>query len=251
MILKRAQVSLFVVIGVILLIIASFSYILSIDNTKVSKNTVGNYNADPIKLLVESCISNRIEQGVFLNSYSGGYYDIYRYDGANITAPYLFYNNNSYMPSLSTVEKGIASYINDTIGSCLDSSLALNYTNISIDKRSMDFKVTITEHGIDASAAIPIIIRSSGREIQLKDFSVSTPIPYKKVYDSASSILSMMKDDPTVIPVSQIQEFALEKGFFFNMANLDNGTLLNNLEFDKFYDGRKLVFAYAVKYDQA
>ncbi|MBI2545788.1 hypothetical protein HYV81_01270 [Candidatus Woesearchaeota archaeon] len=197
---KRGQVTLFIIVGIALVILTGiYTYYIQ---TQVEEAELVPPKAEPIKNFVESCISNSAEQGLQLLALQGGYLEIPAEverdtasylslgDGA-VKLPYWYYRGNSRIPSLSLMENQLSRYISSNADSCMQNFQAFDKEFEITAEASPKITVTIGEKDVIAAAEYPLNIKSKAddEEIKLTKFRAVLPVRLKQMYGVASQLM--------------------------------------------------------------
>jgi len=181
----KAQVTVFVVIGLIVLIIAASAIIVlrkpsAPDNPELA--TVTNY--------VDSCVESTLEDAVEYVAYKGGYYR----PPANYleiqysVIPYYF-REGLLVPDIGTLEESLENYMDDQLASCLT-----ELPGYEFETGQPTSKVSVTPGTVSARIVFPLTVRHGGAVSQLKDFSVSIGSGLYSLYTEAAQVAEGMQD---------------------------------------------------------
>lgn len=221
---KRGQVTLFIIIGVIMLLFLCFVIYTKMSNSsKIDYENVKsvNLNQESIKNYVETCLSMAVEEALWKVGAHGGYIDPkgnsnYReigvsefYQGRlpgvtyinNISVPY-YIDSQRYplsFPSIYDIEEKLARYTIVELENCLNFSTFEDYgfdiTLPNVDYQSIDFDFDQTEVGIevttgyeDVSVEInyPMTFKIGQVEFRMKNFRANLPVRFRSLYNSAA-----------------------------------------------------------------
>ena len=168
---KRGQISLFIIIGIVILVL--FGIVLSLRQEQFSDFEIGDTSA--VSSFTSACIKETLEKGVINVGYD----------------------------SLSSLE----SYVNTNLGDCTgDYSEFKEYT---ITSGPIDSEVTISDNNESLIAKVDYSLKvSKGKATQeLNDFIVETPlitetklVPHETVIASSSDLVAQLEIPGNVIP---------------------------------------------------
>ncbi len=121
---KRGQVTVFIIVGILLLILLGTFFLLvsTLTTFKLKNAPVSPLPIDTVNTIFEECLSNTAEEGVAVLSMQGGYYSLpptYRVSDLYFI-PYYFYQGSAQFPSQEVLEKQLALFIQDALPQCLD-----------------------------------------------------------------------------------------------------------------------------------
>src|SRR3989344_4851484 len=206
---KRGQVTLYIIIGVLILIAGSVVVYLN-SNTISSKLGFGediSAQMDSAQILLDECTKNTLKDAVLISANQGGriytkittpaYYEKFTsslqyYPNGNVYMPYWFYETSGIpykgVPTLSQTETDIAIYLEKNIYTCLQNFTSLKQ-GISVKYSGLKFKATIYDSEVGAIIKTPlqVIYKDESRKIPLHE--VKIPTKYKQLYDTAIKIM--------------------------------------------------------------
>jgi hypothetical protein len=220
---KKGQITIFFVIGIVILVI--FTFILNIQKDQVENFNYGgvtqnNEDSKMIKNYVESCLKYVSEEGLWKLGMQGGYINpegdsFYGEDGADefykgrtpsttyinsISVPY-YLDSQSYevsYPSLDEIEKKLERYIIVEFEKCLDLSTfekqgfeviapIIDYHSINFNLRrtKVDSNVIIGLNEVNVILEYPLNFKKEGYEFMISNFKVDIPIRFGELYNAA------------------------------------------------------------------
>src|SRR3989344_3190140 len=127
---KRGQLSLFIAIGVLLLVgLGVFLYIKSLSAQKVTEVPA---DIAPIKLYIDKCLEETAKDAVLTVALQGGYYFTPENSLGflNVEIPYYMYEGNVSVPTKDDIESELSLYIALNLPACanLDTFREKGYT---------------------------------------------------------------------------------------------------------------------------
>ena len=120
---KKAQITIFIVIGVVLLIFAGFILYYNLSSKEV-ESEIGLIGLDtsPVQSFIESCSSHVLADGIKFLRYRGGYYNLPEDStlfSLNAVPYYYHFSRGDLSPSQEDIEMELSAYIEDNIEYCL------------------------------------------------------------------------------------------------------------------------------------
>ncbi len=223
---KRGQVTIFIVIGLILLLgIGIFYYI----RTQIIEAEAGialkQDEAEGVALVVQNyvstCLDETTKQAILLIGQQGGYINLSRTDlhsrsftidetdatssdtapfGA-LQIPYWWYEDTTHgctrcsittknIPTLETMETQMAAYITDKFQQCLNNFESLEQYKIT-ETEAPVITASIGDKAVYAQLNYPITWTSGDASGSLENWYVEEDVPLKEIYDAAAEIVSM------------------------------------------------------------
>ncbi len=217
---KRGQVTSFIILGVIIVALVAIS-IYYRDYLMESLSSIGIISGvkvpqefQEIDLYVEGCVDYISEDGIRLLGSQGGYISILEdsipagpanlfsnrlsiFPNGKMEVPYWFYvaaNNipRNAAPSISSMENGLASYIDSNLDDCID-----NFSDFPLFKVSQkDHKtsVKIKKDSVDVDVSFPMHAEFGESEYNFKNFKVEVPAALGKLYSMSLQIQDSESD---------------------------------------------------------
>jgi hypothetical protein len=210
---KRAQITIFIIVGIVILVISGLAYYTKSRATKegaVEKTVELGLDATPIKTYVDSCLAQVSEEGVWILGTHGGYIDpdgnsFYGEEGNILSESatyqgdkvpyYLNGSGNRTYPSLVQMEEKLSRYIIVELERCLDFS-AFEDMGFNITKPSFPVgsEVSINKEDVIVDIEYPLTIREKNAVARLSAFRISLPLRLGAIYHSAGSLITKIID---------------------------------------------------------
>jgi len=220
---KKAQITIFIILGIIILIAIGFGIYLAA-KTQISAKTPGTEHA--LKTYVEDCLKQTAITALKKIGDNGGFLEFknpYRElqlktepaegDALPISelgtyaVPYWWYMktpnncNNCYitsdnMPLIPEIEEQINNYITNNIHTCLNKFEP--FSQMQIKTGEIAVKTLTTDNEIKISSEYPIEASRQGTTIKIKDFEATINIKLKKIIELANKIIEIQKQDSAI-----------------------------------------------------
>ena len=204
---NKGQVTVFVILGVIILIVGIFFIIFkeSIvigDLEEQKSDTIDQLSSidqlSNINLFVEKCLIKSSEEALHLVLSQGGYYD---HDDLNSTLNFFFMENNlivpvyysSEGPSLPTVDwikKELGYSIRDHFKECIFNFDTFKSIGYAFSEPPLQIGVEFLEQDIDVLLNYPVVISFKDKQVTLQDFNVVIPLDFLTKYNQISNIIN-------------------------------------------------------------
>lgn len=196
---KKAQLSIFIVIGVIMIVVSLFLFfnnefeIFQSSDTKM-KNQVTD--------IVEGCLFEFAENGVFLLGFQGGYIDLpfeQQVDSSrHIDLGLKIANWDSELgeiPTIDSMEQELDNFITEESLSCITSNLRALSEFMDVESEDIiDVKVEINKENVLVTANLPVKYseRNSEEISTIENFAVQiNPVRLGDMYDLALEIYNL------------------------------------------------------------
>mgnify|MGYP006275753631 CR=1 FL=1 len=196
---KKAQVALFLVLGVVLLaaLIFFLMYTRFFGATDLEQEAKERYEADPtgaIRNMVESCMTTSIEKRIRELGENGGKLlpDIFTtYNGEDYT--YWCVDQGDFgcvnrMITRHDMEVTLGRTLQEDVLACADFS-GLRLAGYDVSWGNITGSVTIGPLRVDGVIGWPITLLRDDREMRQKDYSVSVESDFGEVYELALRVL--------------------------------------------------------------
>ena len=214
----RGQVTIYVILGIVILaiVIFAFAYSGALSKLGILKSTtqVVPTQVRPVQDYIDSCVETTLQEGVDLIGLQGGYIDIPQdvlprsvinpfsnrleiLDGYEV--PYWFYEKSNgiqeeQVPTMQEMEISLAQYVDDNLPGCLTNLSAFNEFTIDING-DVSSKAKISDERIDVSVTYPILFSTQDINTQLKNYQASYAVPFGKLYGMGKKILEKENAD--------------------------------------------------------
>jgi hypothetical protein len=204
---RRGQVTLFIILGIIMVLAAMFFFYMRADITKISYTEKVPESIIPFQRFVENCIDSTTREAVQKLGMSGGYIELPPNIKNNPFArlsiapevdyiiPYWYYRkggtikDNDLSPTLDMMTADITKYVNENIAFCLNNFTAFQNIYKITEKGNTIFQTRITDNSVVVLLDYPVeIIDASKKPTLMKKFRAELPIRLKKMYELAREI---------------------------------------------------------------
>lgn len=203
---KRGQTTLFIILGIIVLIISSFVYYaytsVSKEKTIASTQKMTREITDvvPIKQYAESCLKKVSDEGLWLIGAQGGYIDTTSIS----TTSYLGYSvpyyidyvggTSSSTPLLLDIEEKLSNYVDSEFKKCFNLDI---FNNAGFDITETDIalsNITINQDNVIVRLEYPLTITKKDSETKLKDFRINLPIRLGRLYNASINLTEEIRN---------------------------------------------------------
>lgn len=221
---KKAQVTLFVIIGLVLLVVAFIFFAIHTPTSQEEQllKSVKDVDATikPVQIYVESCLQSVSLESLKILGEHGGYIDpvgvnsqkAFSYDQANPVdsdgvffaetndyfIPYWFHSKSKAespdldpvvaMPTIEEMQLDHQNYVKRNLYECINDfkSFSFKEADIKIIDEVPEITILYTENNVVAKAEFITKINLEGQEKTIEAYITTVPIPIKKYYDLAS-----------------------------------------------------------------
>ncbi|HIH43423.1 TPA: hypothetical protein HA246_07335 [Candidatus Woesearchaeota archaeon] len=213
---KRGQITLFVILGIIVLLLTSISFWFIEQRSTIQQRDIPN-DIVQVVTFVEDCLQEYGTRAVRILGQQGGYIQlprnidqnpwgyIERLPDSGIKEPYWYYDGELLYPAnLQVLEKQINDYINANLHNCIRNFSAFTdkfeikeATNPQNALNKIKTTTELTNNDVVVKLSYPLKIRSKGVEstTEYSDFIVHVPARVKKAYELAVQIMNKENQD--------------------------------------------------------
>ena len=214
---KRGQVTTFIVVGLIILMVATIIY-----TNREAIIITQEPNAFPqVQSYVDNCLADVVDDAILFVGNQGGYYDT--------PDDYTFFYSNTIRipvyskahPELADIEIALASYVEDKWPErCNLESIP----NVNLEYDNLSVITKISENNIIFDIDLPIDISLGEQKERLQFFSVDVPSKLKIMYEQAVFLNSEVKNEGGLC-ISCIIELGDKYGLEVkDFGNVETGT---------------------------
>lgn len=204
---KKAQVTLFIIIAVVVLAAALFSFIY-IRRTRVAIPT----KIQPVEDYLVECISGHVKDTSKIAGMQAGYLDLPEFESGSeympfssrlnfigMEVPYWFYVSGNNLareqrPELREIEQQFSDYLEEKIQECDLSNFLNNNYDIELEGSPV-IDVDIKKNSIDINVKWPLNIEFEDAKARIIDHKVITRSNFGQLYDTANTIYESEKKD--------------------------------------------------------
>ncbi len=194
---KRGQVTVFIIIALILLILGGILVYTHKKNTEIKPTTL-HHELMPVSNLIGSCLASEAGDAVKILGMQSGY--LYIPDNiknnpgrylkfAGFTLPYWYYDSESHMPDKSFIEKQISAYVDKNINKCLNNFSSLKMFDVKVLGKP-EVETKINDNNLVIILKYPLEITSEKSETKADMFSATLNVRLGRVLKLAREIMA-------------------------------------------------------------
>jgi hypothetical protein len=184
---KRGQVTIFIIIGILIVVIAGVLLYVNRDN--VIDTRITGAQVEPVRTYIEDCIEEKLESDMAVIRENAGYVG----DSPFVVPignpvnprliPALMVGGENKLPLLGNIEDQIASNIKDHLRNNCDLNPFRGSYIINEDLSSLNSFVSINDNEVLVTVKYPIIIGKGDQELLLDTFFVALPDDFGLIYE--------------------------------------------------------------------
>ncbi len=208
---KKSQITVFIIIGIILLILASLIYYFATMERDVVVDDIEQVGVEKIQFdsvddLVESCIKSVGSDGLRLLGVQGGrLYSMERYlETYYSNISYAYYEGESVLVSLVDVKKQVDEFIELNVLECVDDFNVLKQQGIDVVANEISSNTLIKPGDVVFNLDYDLVIDGKA---EAEKYKVSVPVDVYQVHKNALDIVNKIVADPDWIDITYLSEF--------------------------------------------
>ena len=244
---KRGQITVFIVIGIIILaLFFLFSFLSRSKQEKLDIEFKEIYNLQfekqSINDFVESCIKQTTIYGSYLLGSQGGY--IYQNDktlyAADSETAYHYYKGKPIIPIKEKMEDEISFFIKTTINFCLDN---LNSLGNEVIFGELNVSTVINDEDIRIDLNYPVTVTKEDKQIKIERFNVNIPCRLGHIVDIGENLVEEQSTNKEFIDFDYLTSIDLK----ITLLPYDEETIVYSI-LDEKYIINEAPFVYSFAY---
>lgn len=230
---RKGQITVFIILGVIILL--SFTLVAIIKSGLVKK--LGEPPIDETEFqeyfnFFDLCLQEKAESSIRELALNGGYYGdpprsirIILFD-----YPYYLYENKSYFPKKTQIEEELSKMFMDLSEECYKDLLDLIDKKYSVEKGKVKSTSTITTDSVVFDITYPITIGREDKKQSKLYYRIEIPVRLGEIYNALDEFITLEKENPESLCLTCLADVA------------DKYNLQINLEI---FNGTTMIFSFA------
>jgi len=228
---KNAQLTIFLIVGILVLITTlSVFYILSLNKS----SELQQFSEQPVEIVslekyIEACIEDVGQNAISYISSQGGYFDLpeYSLNHFEINTAYYYHLNRNLMPSLQKIEEELAKYVNSHLLSCLGDFADFKDFGLDIEQGKLSTKAAVTENKVVFYVTLPITTRKEESSATISMFSgVVDNVRLKTVYDVTENITFEQLKNPSSVCLSCLVNLGIKNDIQIDIHSAGNSSVI-------------------------
>ncbi|MEK6860138.1 MAG: hypothetical protein AABX54_04975 [Nanoarchaeota archaeon] len=228
----KGQVSAFVIIGILIVIILIGVYTFKIKNdAEISNEFFSQQEIKPQLENIQSnilwCLDENSRKGLETIGIQGGYYHKpdKSFDLENEFVPYYYYQGNYLMPSHEKITSELKDFVEDKVNVCLNE---LIFDDFQLKHTKPEANVVINEDEVVFEFDSSVTIKRGGKRaiFETKDYPVKQVSALNDILSVAEYITNSHKIDSKMHCASCIVKIAEEKDVYVRNIPFSNDSVL-------------------------
>lgn len=225
MFVKKGQVTVFIIIGILLLAMVGLVYYFRAPVDEFPKEEAFVGIAAPVKLYVDLCVEETLSNAVVYVGMQGGYFVVPepKTDLNIFQIPYYMELADTHVPNIFDVQGSLQEYITFNLNTCLNNFASFEEQGYTIDYGVIDATVTISEKRVVADVEYPITVSFEGSSQEVKSFRGEVNAEVKKALDASAEFIEFQKERPLSFVVSDLNGIMADNGLTFEKLDYGEG----------------------------
>ncbi len=231
--LKRAQVTTFIIIGIV--IVAAVGGVVYLGKQKIDSDLAREYfsqsgvkpQLDNIQESILNCMDLITGESLEIIGIQGGYYNEppQAFDLGWAFIPYYYNQGTFAMPDRSVIRSELGEYVDENLESCLNE---ISLGDFTLDYKTAGTEVTIQQARVLFEIDLPITIEREDNKIKFdtEDYPVSQESKLFQILEIADFVTDSHKEDPDMICINCVAEMAKEREVYVDMLDFDETSTL-------------------------
>ena len=198
---KRGQVTVFIILGIVLLIATALVIVLNTELISFGQEETFSTEKGKVENFVTACIQQVGEEALYLAGLQGGYIDLperYTNDlnwhvpaSDFLSVPLWAYGNEQDLPSLSQIKAEIDDYLEENVRNCLFETDVFSAEYDLIENSDVvadtEFQDSFTEFNVRWN----LLIRDKSGETvaEIIEHTAESPVRFENMYNTAVAVL--------------------------------------------------------------
>ena len=263
---KKGQITVFIILGLIIMIF--FVMFLSLDDDLKMKNMEldsnnnnnNNFASEPINLFLDFCMRESVVEAMDEVFKKGGYYNLpeknlnlnYLTDNEFFDVPYYFSQNQKLMPTVEFIEEQVSLASVQYFNICLDDFSNFEKLGHSVNVLSdPDFEINFFQGKTRINLNYLIEINIEGNKFEKSNFLVNLPFDFILKYDLIHDYIYDQVENPDFFMVGQLSTLSYFNNFDYDVEQFgdDGSEVLVAIKFDDdLFDG-DLIYNFGLNFD--
>ena len=212
---KRGQVTIFIALGLIILVILSIAFLFKKD-IKNPKALIQSLSTAQIESFLKTCIKDNVEDLLSEFNLNGGYFNTEKkitYGGRNVSL-YLGSDSVSFVPEIGFLENSLKNKVENDfgVGYCYEQIVKSKGSGFNVNFSNYKADVNIMDNNIDFDFSQDLILIKEGiREI--KNFKITIKSELKNFLKIANDRVNSLIKDNEFYLTSTLKSFFGIKGY--------------------------------------
>ena len=271
--LKRGQVTVFIILGIIILATVIGYFILREEVVTEELTQNGLIQSGNVKLFVESCLEQVGTRGLDLIGSQGGYYNLFNQDlffttlepisdlyfnsvddkletvqDNFFTIPYYFYQGEDFTIDENTINNELTKYIEDNLDNCLNEFTVFKQQGLIVKEEPYKVKVNFLSNKVQFELDYLLKITEGTQTKEFSKFIVNHKLDFRTVLTVVEEALRKQQKLGNSVIVADLTFLSEIYDFSYEIDYIESSSVVYLFYFEQEKQD-DYVFAYAAKYN--
>ncbi len=264
---KQGQVTIFIILGVLLLIVAGFIFYLGSENiigTSSSFETLGDLSVmGSVGGFIGSCLEDASYLGISKVLANGGYYSLDEVDFVLENAlenyndydffsvPYYFVGGEDFLPEIEDITSEFEIAIAENFVVCIDDFAAYAGLGHVFESSDPIITVTLVEGGSFVDLDYYLLMHSDDSSSEFESTEMFIAFDFIDKYEQIQKFLSRQTEDPDAFAIGALSSVLRGTGYYYEYLVMgeEGSELLVNVYYPVRGQTDDFVYSFALSYD--
>jgi hypothetical protein len=246
---KRGQISIFIIIGILLVIILSLVFLTR--NQESGFGFSGSPDIRPIEHYIELCIKSSASDALYLAGMQGGYTTTPKtyFESGYARTAYWYKKGEDISPDVEKIEQEISYYVDNALPECIESLDVFNEMGYEFEFGALNTNTKINENYVNFDIDYPIKIKKQESVSEISDFHQRFDVRLGHVINIAKKIVNKEIEDPDWIDMTYLTEQDIDFKIYPYDENIIIYSLVDNDS--KISNNMDFVFLFANLFNES
>lgn len=257
--LKRGQVTVFIIVGILILFLAAGTlFVIKTYNKEKAQveqeKLVKVSDFDSVKLFIEECLKKVSKQGIVHIGFHGGYYQVPEPADEQIfmRIPYYFDLGQKRFPTKEIISSQFSLYVKDNLQTCLNDFTAFKNQGFEFFEKEIEVNVLLGKNVI-FEMNYPLRVTKEDSVKEFREFSSTIPLNFAEIYSIVEQTILEQEQDTNFIPLGFISASSQINNYTFEISYLNDDVVAYSYIFERehidFANNEPYVFLFANRYN--
>ncbi|PIN86811.1 hypothetical protein COV19_02970 [Candidatus Woesearchaeota archaeon CG10_big_fil_rev_8_21_14_0_10_44_13] len=190
---KKAQLTMFIILGAVLVIMVGVLIYSAMTKTQAEKAVSVSESAEfpaelkPVGVFVQTCLEQEAEKTINKTALQGGrpLAPRHPYSWENKTLSHGYYLGVNEMPTLEEMQNEMAGYLKLNLNGCINSLNDFKGRGMDIEYGNFEPRFTVMPDSVIVDMEFPITLKKDTGEVRIEKFSAEIPSRLGYLHDAA------------------------------------------------------------------
>ena len=249
--LKRGQVTVFIIIGILVFLIVSG--ILIARSFLVTEELKGEGEqaqllGATVQSYIQSCLKETAEDALIFVGQQGGYYQLPSLHESDLLQPFYWYENQSYLPKKEEIEQQLSLYVDNELFFCLRNFVVFENQGYEIQEKEVQTTTKLGKEETVFTMSFPVEITQGKASRTIATFSVEIPSRLETIYNAIEKLIEEGQQNPTAVCISCIARMISENELKVETIPFDDKVAFTVIDEKILIDSQPYEFRFVHKY---